>query len=86
MSTKKIVPIPTEVFERFLVHVGCELESSSGGVKRKGGHKKYTRAGLLRPIIVQAKPEVPVFIIKNNLRVLGISNIDYLNLLEQLGK
>lgn len=47
-----------------------------------GDHLIYTKAGVLRPIVIPAYEEVPVFIIKNLLRVAGISRERYLELLQ----
>lgn len=41
--------------------------------RAKGGHEKWTTAGLIRPIVIQTHIDpIPEFIIKNNLRVLGV--------------
>jgi hypothetical protein len=80
----KLAPIKTSIFEKFLVYVGCTLEDRAHQTKRKGGHKKYVRADLSRPVIIQAKPEIPEMVIKSNLRTLGISTADYLAILEQI--
>ena len=74
----KIHPIPWHTFERFLLHVGCELR------RREASHRVYWKAGLKRPIILQAKGSVPVFIILNNLRTLGIERDRYLGVLEKM--
>jgi predicted RNA binding protein YcfA (HicA-like mRNA interferase family) len=47
----------------------------------EGDHLIFTKAGCIRPIVVPRYAEVPVFIIKNNLRVAGISREQYLDLL-----
>lgn len=44
----------------------------------------YTRFDLIRPIVVPERKNIPVFIIKNNLRVLNISSEKYLSILEKL--
>ena len=80
----KLAPIETVKFEAFLRAVGCKEEEREHEQKRKGGHKKYKRDGLLRPIIIQAKPEVPVMVIKSNLRTLGISTKEYLAKIDTL--
>jgi predicted RNA binding protein YcfA (HicA-like mRNA interferase family) len=76
----KITPISYKKFDKFLRFVGCEL------VSQKGSHRKYSRSGLIRPIIVPIHKtvDIPIFVIKNTLRILGLANEQYLNILEQL--
>ena len=59
-------------FEAFLLSIGCEF------VSEEGDHRKYRKAGVLRPIIIPQEKELPQFIILNNLRTLGISREEYL--------
>lgn len=73
-----IRPIHYRKFERFLVHVGCKL------VRHAGDHKMYMRYGLSRPIVVRTLKDLPVMEIKSNLRTLGISTEEYLNISEEL--
>lgn len=76
MNTQKLGNIPLKDFRLFLEKVGCRSESINGG------HEKWIRAGLLRPIIIQTHIDpVPEFIVKNTLRNLGLSKIDFFNIL-----
>jgi len=68
----KIRPVHWKVFERFLVEVGCVLK------RREASHRLYWKEGMHRPIVLQGKGNVPVFIIVNNLRTLGVSREEYL--------
>ena len=68
----RIVSISWQEFEKFLFFVGCHFE------REKGDHRVYWREGLFRPIIIPREKDLPVFIIKNNLRTLGISTKEYL--------
>lgn len=63
----RITPIPWKKFEKFLLFVGCGFE------REKGDHRIYSRADLKRPVVLPRDSELPVFIIRNNLRVLNIS-------------
>lgn len=65
-------------FEKFLLFVGCDFKRQSGG------HRIYTRAGLKRPLVVPAHGTIPVFIIHNNLRLLGITQESYFEILKKL--
>ena len=60
-------------FEQFLLAVGCRL------IRQQGDHRVWGRPDLLRPVIVRAKKNLPVFEIKSNLRTLRISTEEYLN-------
>jgi predicted RNA binding protein YcfA (HicA-like mRNA interferase family) len=50
-------------------------------VRTEGDHMVFTKAGVLRPIVIPRIAAVPVFIIKNNLRTAGISRERYFELL-----
>lgn len=74
----KITPISWQKFEKFLKYVGCTFE------REKGDHRIWWRSDLLRPIVLQKVKDMPVFIIRNNLRVLGISQNEYLEILKKI--
>jgi predicted RNA binding protein YcfA (HicA-like mRNA interferase family) len=73
----KLAPIHWRELEKFLLSVGCTLV-------RETRHRVYHRPGLKRPVIVPKYNQIPVFVIRNNLRVLGISVEEYLRILEEL--
>lgn len=51
-------------------------------VRTKGGHEAWSKAGMLRPVIFQTHVDpIPEFIIKSNLRTLGLSREEFLCLL-----
>ena len=74
----RIGPVSWKKFEKFLRFVGCEF------VREKGDHRIYNRKGLARPVVIPRDSTLPVFIIRNNLRVLGISPEEYLEILKQI--
>jgi len=74
----RITPISWKKFEKFLLFVGCEF------VRQESSHRVYSRVGLARPVILPAYKSLPVFIIKNNLRVLGIDQKTYLEILNKI--
>jgi predicted RNA binding protein YcfA (HicA-like mRNA interferase family) len=49
----------------------------------EGDHMVFTKSGAIRPIVIPRYAEVPVFIIKNNLRIANMSRDEYLKLLGQ---
>jgi len=71
-----IKPIPRERFDKFLKSVGCRL------LRGKGDHRVYTRSGLKRPVVIPRK-ELPVFIIRNNLKLLNIDTKEYLKIIQK---
>lgn len=74
----KLTPIKRKKFEKFLTFVGCTLK------RTKRDHFIYDRPGLERPVVITADKEVPVFIVRNNLRVLKISTDEFFTILNKL--
>jgi predicted RNA binding protein YcfA (HicA-like mRNA interferase family) len=73
-----LVPIHWKKFEKFLLFLGCHFE------REKGDHRIYWRDGLKRPVVIPRDGELPIFIIRNNLRILGISPEEYIEILKQI--
>ncbi|MBI2588585.1 type II toxin-antitoxin system HicA family toxin [Candidatus Saccharibacteria bacterium] len=73
----RIAPIKWRRFEKFLFAVGCKF------IRQESSHRVYWKEGLNRPIILPTYDPVPVFIIKNTLRSLGIDNMTYLKILRK---
>jgi predicted RNA binding protein YcfA (HicA-like mRNA interferase family) len=71
-------PIHWKKFEKFLIFVGCHFE------REKGDHRIYWKEGLNRPIVIPRSEDLPIFIIRNNLRILNIDNEKYLEILEKI--
>lgn len=53
-------------------------------VRTEGDHFVYVKPGVARPVVIPDWDEVPVFIIKNNLRTAGISRDEYFELLSKV--
>lgn len=70
-------PVRWQQFEKVLLALGCEFQ------RQNGSHRVYKCPEIIRPIIVPAhtKP-IPEFVIKNNLRLLGITSKEYKELLK----
>lgn len=76
MTSAKLSNVPLADYRAFLSRCGCKCTGTSGG------HEKWTRNDLLRPIIVQTHVDpVPEFVIKNALRSLGLSRQDFFTIL-----
>ena len=73
-----LTPIHWKKFEKFLLFIGCHFE------REKGDHRIYWREGLKRPVVIPRDEELPVFIIRNNLRILGIDPEEYLEILKRI--
>lgn len=52
-------------------------------VRQVGSHRSYVKPGVARPVVLPAYKEVPVFIIRNNLKTAGLSRDDYFALLDR---
>jgi len=74
----RLAPIHWKKFEKFLLFVGCRFKRESGD------HRIYWRDGLKRPVVIPRDGELPIFIIRNNLRVLDIKPEQYLEILKQI--
>lgn len=76
MNTQKLSNVPLAEFREFLRKAGCKYVST------EGGHEKWTRRDLTRPIIVQTHiSPIPEFIIKNALRNMGLTKKDFFEIL-----
>jgi predicted RNA binding protein YcfA (HicA-like mRNA interferase family) len=52
--------------------------------RQEGSHRSYVKSGVPRPVVIPAYREVPVFVIRNNLKTAGLSRDDYFALLDQV--
>jgi len=78
MNTYKLSNVPLADFRLFLEYAGCRLVSSAGG------HEKWKKDGCMRSVILQSHiTPVPEFIIKSNLRTLGLSRADFIEWLKK---
>jgi predicted RNA binding protein YcfA (HicA-like mRNA interferase family) len=74
----KIVPLPSSKLRKVFEKAGFEC------IRVEGDHYVYTKPGIARPVVIPEWPEVPVFIIKNNLRTANISRDEYFELLRKI--
>lgn len=76
MNTVRLSNIPLELFRKFLFDMGCAKVES--GTKGRGGHEKWTKEGLSRPITLQTHVDpIPEDIVRNSLRTLGVPRKDF---------
>lgn len=57
------------------------LASGFRFVRQEGSHRSYVKDGVARPVVIPAYKDVPVFIIRNNLKTAGLSRDEYFALL-----
>ena len=57
------------------------LASGFSFARQEGSHRAYIKPGIPRPVIIPAYTEVPVAVIRNNLKTAGISRDEYFRLL-----
>ncbi len=74
----RLTPIRWKKFERFLLFIGCQFK------REKGDHRIYWRDDLKRPIVIPRDKELAIFVIRNNLRTLGMSVEEYLEILKRI--
>ncbi len=74
----RITPIPSERLAKLFEKAGFRL------VRQESDHLVYIKPGVPRPIVIPVRKDVPVFVIKNNLRTAGITREEYFKLLEEV--
>ncbi|MHC4281315.1 MAG: type II toxin-antitoxin system HicA family toxin [Planctomycetota bacterium] len=73
----RITPIHWKKLEKVFLDVGFRF------ARQEGSHRAYVKTGIPRPIIIPTYSEVPVAVVRNNLRTAGISRDEYFKLLEE---
>jgi predicted RNA binding protein YcfA (HicA-like mRNA interferase family) len=74
----RIAPVDWRTLERVFLAAGFRF------VRQQGSHRSYAKPGISRPIVIPTYDEIPVSIIRHNLRTAGISRDEYFVLLEQV--
>ena len=74
----RIIPIHWRQLEKVFLAKGFTF------ARQEGSHRSYTRSGVLRPVVIPTYAEVPVSIIRSNLRTASISREEYLRLIGSL--
>ena len=76
MNRVKLSNVTLKLFRKFLTEKGCTVVSDN--TKGRGGHEKWVKEGLLRPITLQTHVDpIPEIVIRSNLRTLGISRKEF---------
>lgn len=66
--------VQVKIFEK----AGCVY------VRTKGDHLIYHYPGAVRPVVIPKYKEIPAFIIKNNMRIIGLSREKYLEFFNEV--
>ena len=74
----KITPVHWKKLEKIFFMAGFRL------ARQSGSHRAYVKEGVSRPIVIPAYDEVPVSIIRNNLKTAGITRDEYFKWLEKI--
>ncbi len=74
----RMTPVHWRLLEKVFVAAGFQF------VRQEGSHRSYAKAGIARPVVIPTYDEVPVAIIRNNLKTAGISREEYFRLLGSL--
>lgn len=74
----KIKPTHYQVQVKIFEMAGCKY------TRTKGDHLIYHYPGAIRPVAIPKYKEVPVFVIKNNMRIIGMNREMYLELLQEI--
>ncbi|SDS46978.1 type II toxin-antitoxin system HicA family toxin [Opitutus sp. GAS368] len=75
----KLVPTDWRTLDAVFTRAGFVFR------RQEGSHRSYVKPCVLRPIVIPTYQEIPVFIIRNNLRTAGLSRDDYFRLLAEVG-
>jgi len=71
----KLTPLHWKTLERVILAAGFRF------ARQEGSHRSYVKQGILRPVVIPTYDEVPVAIIRNNLKTAGISREEFFRLL-----
>lgn len=74
----RLVPLHWRELEKVFLAAGFVF------ARQVGSHRSYVKPGVLRPIVIPTYSEVPVAIIRNNLKSAGLSREDFFRLLGEV--
>lgn len=74
----RLTPLPWQKLERVFLAAGFEF------ARQVGSHRTYVKEGVLRPVVIPTYDEIPISIIRSNMRTAGLSREQFFELLESL--
>ena len=73
----KFTTIDWKTLEQVFLAAGFRFD------RQVGSHRSYVKDGIARPVVIPTYREIPVFIIRNNIKTAGISRDEYFRLLDE---
>ena len=74
----KISPTEYQAQVKIFEMAGCVY------IRTKGDHLIYHHPEAVRPVVIPKYREVPAFVIKNNMRIIGMIREKYIELLQKI--
>ncbi|HZF11915.1 MAG TPA: type II toxin-antitoxin system HicA family toxin [Thermoanaerobaculia bacterium] len=74
----RLTPLHWRDLEKVFLAVGFVF------ARQEGSHRSYVKPGVPRPVVIPTYSEVPVSIIRNNLKTASLSREEFLALLKRL--
>jgi predicted RNA binding protein YcfA (HicA-like mRNA interferase family) len=74
----RLTPLNWKVLDKVFVAAGFRF------ARQEGSHRSYIKDGILRPVVIPTYDEVPVSIIRNNMKTAGMRREDFFALLEKV--
>jgi len=74
----QIKPTPYQIQVKIFEKYGCMYS------RTKRDHLIYHCPGAIRPVVIPKYKEIPVFIIQNNMRIVGMTREQYKSLFEEV--
>jgi predicted RNA binding protein YcfA (HicA-like mRNA interferase family) len=71
----RLTPLPWKTLEKVFLAAGFTF------ARHVGSHRTYVKPGVLRPLVLPAYDEVPVSIIRNNLKTASLTREEFFRLL-----
>ena len=74
----RLIPLPWRTLEKVFLAAGFAF------ARQEGSNRTYVKPGVNRPVVIPTYSEVPVSIIRNNLKTAGLSREEFFKILESL--
>jgi len=74
----RLTPLPWQTVEKIFLAAGFQF------ARQVGSHRTYVKPGVARPVVIPTYDEVPISIIRSNMRTAGLSRDEFFQLLEDL--